>query len=341
MGTVWYVLVAFMLTTYAVLDGFDLGAGALHFLLGRSDGEKRTLLAAVGPVWDGNEVWLIAAGGTLYFTFPAAYAAGFSGFYLPLNIALWLLILRGCGIEFRSHIEHPLWHAFFDFIYSVGSLLLALVFGLALGNILRGVPLKGDGFFFEPLWTTFTVTPEAGILDWFTLLSGLLTLFTLAAHGANYIAVKTAGDLNARARHISTHLWWGVTSLTITTLIAAIIVRPSLTENYKTHPLGLVFPAAVILSLAAMAAFRARNRDLPTFLSSAAFILSMLGGAAFALHPYLLPACSDPKFGISIHNAAVNAYGQRVGLSWWLLGMALALSYFALVYHHFRGKVQV
>src|ERR1700736_5699994 len=153
MGTVWFCLIAVMIATYVLLDGFDLGAGAIHLLVAKTDDERRQVLAAIGPVWDGNEVWLIAAGGTLYFAFPRLYASSFSGFYLPLTIILWLLILRGVGIEFRAHIENRVWQEFFDVIFSIFSILLAVFFGAAWGNVVRGVPLDSTGYFFEPLWT--------------------------------------------------------------------------------------------------------------------------------------------------------------------------------------------
>ena len=147
METVWFVLVAFMLTAYVVLDGFDLGAGIMHLFVTRTDEERRLVLRAIGPVWDGNEVWLIAGGGTLFFAFPLLYASSFSGFYLPLNMVLWLLILRGVGIEFRMHLDNPVWRDFFDGLFAIGSLLLTVFFGAALGNVIRGVPLRPDHYF--------------------------------------------------------------------------------------------------------------------------------------------------------------------------------------------------
>ena len=155
MGTIWFSLVALMLAGYVVLDGFDLGAGALHLIAARTDAERRAVLESIGPVWDGNEVWLLAAGGTLFYAFPLLYASSFSGFYLALNIVLWLLVFRALGIEFRMHLAHPLWCAFFDAAFSAASILLIVFFGAALGNVLRGVPLGGDHYFFAPLWTDF------------------------------------------------------------------------------------------------------------------------------------------------------------------------------------------
>src|SRR5437588_813541 len=207
MEMVWFTIVSLMLTTYVVLDGFDLGAGAIHLLVARTDSERRTVLAAIGPVWDGNEVWLIASGGVLVFAFPRAYSAGFSGFYLPLMIVLWLLVLRGISIEFRSHQPNPLWRSFWDGTFFVSSTLLAIVLGAALGNVIRGVPLDASGFFAGPLFTNFTPSHDPGVLDWYTCLVGLFTLAVLAGHGALYLAWKTSGAVNERARELGPQLW--------------------------------------------------------------------------------------------------------------------------------------
>src|SRR3984893_1297795 len=198
--TIWFCLVALMIAAYVILDGYDLGAGMIHLFVARSDDERRQVLRSIGPFWDGNEVWLIASGGTLYFAFPALYAASFSGFYLPLTMVLWLLILRGISIEFRSHVESPVWRPLWDTVFGGSSTMLAIFFGVALGNVVRGVPLDGSGFFFLPLWTDFTVGNNVGVLDWYTLLIAAAAFLTLAEHGALWIAFKTAGELEQRAR---------------------------------------------------------------------------------------------------------------------------------------------
>src|SRR3979411_929838 len=164
MGTIWFCLVAIMLTEYVLLDGFDIGAGAIHLLVAKTDEERVQVLASIGPVWDGNEVWLIATGGTLYFAFPLLYASAFSGFYLPLMIVLWLLGLRGIGIELRMHIDARVGREFFDGGFAISRLLLALVFGAALGNVIGGGPIGADNSFFLPLWTDWRVGPNPGIL---------------------------------------------------------------------------------------------------------------------------------------------------------------------------------
>ena len=200
METLWFMIVAVMVAAYVVLDGFDLGAGAIYLTAARTPAERQTIMRAIGPVWDGNEVWLLAAGGTLYFAFPLLYASSFSGFYLPLMMVLWLLMLRGIGIELRAHVNNPVWRGFFEVVFSVSSILLAIFLGAALGNVVRGVPLRPDEYFFEPLWTNWRVNQGAGtpngILDWYTVLTGVIALVTLTAHGSLYIATKTEGDLN-------------------------------------------------------------------------------------------------------------------------------------------------
>src|ERR1041385_2355468 len=249
METIWFMLVAFMLVAYVVLDGFDIGAGIVYPLLSRSDDDKRLVLGTIGPVWDGNEVWLLSAGGTLYFAFPLLYASAFSGFYLPLHMVLWLLILRAIGIEFRMHLDEPVWKGFFEGIFVLASALLAIFFGAALGNVIRGVPLGPNGFFFEPLWTNWRVGSENGILDWYTVLSGVVALCALMMHGSLYVAMKTTGELNVRARRLIGRVWTVVLALTVVSLPATVFAVPKILANYSSWPIGYVIPLVVIASL--------------------------------------------------------------------------------------------
>src|SRR5437868_10006285 len=243
MQTLWFILIGFMLTIYVVLDGFDLGAGAIHLFAAKTNEERRLILQAIGPVWDGNEVWLIAAGGTLFFTFPVLYASSFSGFYLPLIIVLWLLMLRGVAIELRAHIQDPVWAAFWDGVFFLGSTLLTIFYGAALGNVIRGVPLDSKGNFFEALWTDFNpYSANPGILDWYTILIGLLAMTTLTAHGANYIAVKTTGVLNARCRLFARWFWLATIVLGVLGTIATFAMQPHVTASFFRRPWGFFFP---------------------------------------------------------------------------------------------------
>ncbi len=336
---IWFWLVAVMITAYVVLDGFDLGAGVLHLVIAKTDQERRIVIRTIGPVWDGNEVWLIAGGGTLYFAFPLLYASGFSGFYLPLMIVLWLLILRGLGVELRTHLEGTVWRGFFDGCFAFSSLLLAIFFGAALGNVVRGVPLQKDGFFFLPLWTNWRPGPEPGILDWYTVITGVVALVALTIHGAHYVAVKTSGDLNLRARRVAAVLWPVLLLLTLVSLWATLLIRPELLTNYRRLPILFLIPLAVALSLMAMFLHRSRGQDRGAFLSSCAYLVFMLVGAAAALYPNLLLATTDPALNITIYNAAAGSYSLSYGLIWWSFGMALAIGYFVFIYRMFRGKV--
>jgi cytochrome d ubiquinol oxidase subunit II len=341
MPTVWYILLAFMLTAYVVLDGFDLGAGVLHLLIARTNDERRLLLRTIGPVWDGNEVWLLAAGGTLFFAFPLLYASSFSGFYLPLMIVLWLLVLRAIGIEFRVHLASPVWRGFFDGAFVFSSVLLTIFFGAALGNVIRGVPLAADGTFFAPLWTNWRVGPQPGILDWYTVIAALVALVALTLHGAHYVAMKTDDPLSSRARRLAAYLWPLLLLLTFASLIATMAIRPELTANYRRHPVALVIPVIVFASLAAMLAYRTRGRDRAAFLSSSAYLIAMLAGAAVALYPNVLPASGDPRYNLTIYNAATGQYSLSLGLWWWIPGMGIAIAYFVFIYRTFAGKVRL
>ncbi|HEY6306944.1 MAG TPA: cytochrome d ubiquinol oxidase subunit II [Candidatus Angelobacter sp.] len=336
---VWFWLVAIMITAYVVLDGFDLGAGVLHLLIAKTDRERRTVIRTIGPVWDGNEVWLIAGGGTLFFAFPLLYASGFSGFYLPLMIVLWLLILRGVGVELRLHLESVVWRGFFDGCFALSSSLLAVFFGAALGNVVRGVPLGKDGYFFLPLWTDWNVGPHPGILDWYTVIAGMVALVALTVHGAHYVALKTAGELNLRARRMAGVLWPALVLLTLVSLWATLSIRPELLENYRRTPVLFIIPVAVAASLATMLLHRRRGDDKAAFLSSAAYLIFMLVGAAAAVYPNLLTSTTDPALNITIYNAATGSYALSVGLIFWSFGMALALAYNIFIYRMFRGKV--
>lgn len=354
METVWFCLTAFMLVGYVVLDGFDLGAGMLHFLAGHDESERRAVLRSVGPVWDGNEVWLIAAGGTLYFAFPALYASSFSGFYLPLTMVLWLLILRGTAVEFRSHLDHPAWTPFWDVVFTGASLLLALFFGVALGNVVRGVPLNAEGWFFEPLWTNWRVGPDPGILDWYTLLVGLLAVAALAMHGGLWLGLKTRGGLRRRARRWARRAWGATLALTVAVTAATFIVQPRVPASLGERPWGWILPLAALVGLGVARVGLGPEpgpsssptpapddaRDRRAFLGSGLYLAAMLGSAALGLHPYVLPAVGDPSLGLTVTGTAAPEYGLRIGLFWWIPGMALVVLYFVRLYRTFAGRVE-
>ncbi|HWR35323.1 MAG TPA: cytochrome d ubiquinol oxidase subunit II [Clostridia bacterium] len=341
METTWFALVALMLTAYVVLDGFDIGAGILHLYVARTDAERRLVLRTIGPVWDGNEVWLLAAGGTLYFAFPLLYASSFSGFYLPLTIVLWLLVLRAIGIEFRMHLDMAVWRSLFDGLFAFSSILLAIFFGAALGNVVRGVPLGANGYFFEPLWTNWRVGPEPGILDWYTVLTGVVALVSLSIHGAHYVALKTEGAVSRRCMRVARLLWPALVGITIISLIATVYIHPTVLSNYRQHPASLLIPLLVIAALAWMPLALRRGDLKAAFLATSVYLVAMLVGAAVALYPTLLPASTNPAHTLTIYNTATGHYSLRLGLIWWSFGMLIAIGYFVFVYRMFRGKVAI
>jgi cytochrome bd ubiquinol oxidase subunit II len=341
MGLLWFWLVAVMIVGYVVLDGFDLGVGVLHLFLPRNDLERRTMLASIGPVWDGNEVWLLAGGGTLYFAFPLLYASAFSGFYLPLMIVLWLLILRGISLELRNHIEVGVWRALLDGLFGIASALLTIFYGAALANVLRGVPLSPNGYFFLPLWTNWRPGVAPGILDWYTVIGGLVALAALTLHGALWLAIKASGDLEQRARRIVPPLLAVVVVLTLVSLVATIAVRPASLDNYFRYPLTFVVPAGVIACLAALWLFNRNAQPVKAFLASCGYLFFMLAGACWGVYPVLLPATTGAGNDITLSRAISGHHTLAVGLAWWAFGMTLALGYFVLVYSRFRGKVDL
>ncbi len=330
METLWFCLVAVMIAAYVVLDGFDLGVGIIYMFIARNDAERRTVLKSIGPFWDGNEVWLLAAGGTLYFAFPVLYASSFSGFYLPLMMVLWLLILRGLSLEMRSHVDVDLWKQFADAVFSFSSGLLAIFFGAALGNVIRGVPLKADGYFFLPLWTNFTPQQDAGILDWYTVPIGLAAFATLMLHGSLWVAYKTEGEVQIRARAMADRVRWFVVILVIVVLGLSALVQPRAARGAWLLPL-----AAVAIGIAGWG-----SKDRTRFFASCGFIVAMLVGAVLGVYPYVLPSNGDPQFGLTIYNASAAPYGLSIGLRWFIPGIILAAGYFFYVYRHFAGKVR-
>lgn len=340
METVWYVLLWFMLTVYVVLDGFDFGAGIVHLAVAKENSERRTVLSAIGPLWDGNEVWLVAFGGVLLFSFPRGYAAGFSGFYLPLMLVLWLLIMRGLSIELRSHIDNKLWSAFWDTSFMVASGLLAFVFGVALGNLVRGVPLDDSGHFSLSFFEDFRTVGELGTLDWYTMLVGLFAVVVLGAHGALYLVWKTGGLVAARSRRMAYQFWGMVVPLLVLTTIATGYVWGDLFRNLLARGWTWMFPPLIVGSLIGVFIGLYKRLELPTFLASSLFIASLLGATAAGLYPNLLRSTHAPDFSVTVHNGANTRHGLIIGIVFWVPAILLAIAYFAFLFHSFRGKVE-
>lgn len=338
MGFLWFWLVAVMIVGYVVLDGFDLGVGVLHLFLTKTEAERQAALRSIGPVWDGNEVWLLAGGGTLYFAFPLLYASAFSGFYLPLMIVLWLLVLRGVSLELRNHIDVGVWTALLDGVFGFSSTLLTIFFGAALANVLRGVPLQADGYFFLPLWTNWQPGPHPGILDWYTVIGGLVALVALTLHGALWLTIKVSGELEQRARKIVMPLWFAQVALTVASLAATIVVRPEMLHNYAAYPFTYIVPVGVVAALACVWLWNRKAKPVKAFLASSLYLFFMLAGACWGVYPTLLPATTGVDRDITLSRAISGPHTLAVGLVWWAFGMALALGYIVFVYSRFKGK---
>jgi cytochrome d ubiquinol oxidase subunit II len=256
-------------------------------------------------------------------------------------IVLWLLILRGIAVEFRAHLTSAIWLNFWDVVFAGASLLLAVFYGAALGNVVRGVPLNDQGYFFEALWTNFRLGPNTGILDWYTIIVGVAALVTLMLHGALWVAVKTEGPVHDRSSGLARRTWWIVLVLTIVLTGITFKVQPEVPANLTTHPWGYVFPALALSGLAGMAWFMRKHDDLKSFLASCAYILGMLTSVVFGLYPLVLPASTNPAYSLTVDNAKAGDYGLRIGLAWWIIGMILVTCYTIYVYRSFAGKVRI
>ena len=340
METVWFWLLAWMFGTYVVLDGFDFGVGILHLFVARNEAERKQVIRSIGPVWDGNEVWLIAAGGTMFFAFPKLFAISFSGFYLALMMVLWLLMFRALGIELRHQLTDRVWTQFWDVAFAVASLLLSVCFGAALGNVVRGVPFNADGTFFAPLWTDFRVGQQTGILDWYTVLVAVTAVLALAHHGALWLNARTDEAVEERAGRLAGRIWPLVVLLSIVTTVATVYVQPNVTESLAARPWAVVFVGLAVAGLVGAHVLRRRGRGLQAFLSSAAYLYGMVALAAIGIYPYVLPG-RDPALGLTAQAAAAAETGLVMAMYWWIPGMLLACGYFVYLYWTMPAKFSV
>ena len=325
----WFLLVGVLLTGYALLDGFDLGVGTLY-LLGKGDVERRTLLNSIGPVWDGNEVWLVVGGGALFAAFPQVYATVFSGFYLPFMLLLFALIFRAVAIEFRSKHESLVWRRNWDVSFSVASILIALLAGVALGNMVVGIPIDKDGLYQGGFFNLLYPYP---------LLVGITTVALFAMHGAIYTVLKTEGELQERAR-----IWvnWTIgifIGCYAVTTAATLIFVPQMRENFYAYPVLVVVPIVNLLSVLNIPRESYHKRELLAFAFSCLIIACLLGLFGIGLFPNIVTSSLDSAFNLTLHNAASSPASQTIMFTIALLGMPFVLAYTAAVYWVFRGKV--
>ena len=340
MELLWFALASGMVALYVVMDGFDFGAGALHLWVARSDRERRQVLAAIGPYWDGNEVWLIATGGLLYVAFPKALGSALSGFYLAMMLVLWTLILRGLAIEFRGHLESPLWRQAGDVVFSAASTALVIVLGAAIGNLVRGMPIDRDGWFALTLFTDFGTSGEIGILDWYTVLVGVFTLAALSAHGAAYLAYKTSGPVQERARRFGRPLAAAVAGLFAVVTVATTFVTPGFLGAVPSRPAAWLAALVAAGGLVLLNLELRTGRDGRAFVGSTLFLGGLLAATAAAMYPVLLRARNDPALSLTAPGTASAESSLRIALTWWSIAFPLAVAYFVVVWLLHRGKVQ-
>ena len=325
----WFFTMGVLLAGYAILDGFDLGVGILH-PFARGDEERRILMNAIGPIWDGNEVWLVTFGGALFAAFPIAYAAAFSGFYLAFMLLLFALIFRAVSLEFRSKRSSPRWRAAWDWAFFAASLAASLLFGVAVGNAMQGVPLGPEGAFGGGLLPLLRPYP---------ILVGTLVVATFAMHGSIYLYLKTEGELQTR---IHGWMWraFGVFLVTyMLTTIFTLAQVPHATDNFRQLPLAWAVVVLNVLAIANVPRAIHRGKPFAAFVSSAAAIAALAFLFGMALFPHMLVSSIDPSYSLTIYNAASSEKTLRIMRLIAFLGMPFVLGYTALIYWVFRGKV--
>lgn len=341
MVAAWYAIVSFMLITYVVLDGRNWGAGMLHRLVARTPEERRQVVAAIGPLWSWHEVWLVAFGGTLVAVFPRLMASAFAGYYLALFLILWALILRGIALEVGGHIEDRLWQGFWDVVLVFASVLLAVLFGAAAGNVARGVPLDARGEFAMVFFTDFGVRGQVGLLDWYTLSVAAFAVVVLAAHGATYLTLRTEGPVHDRSARYAARLWMAAAPLLVVVSIESWVVRPELAPRALANPLCWLGAAAVAAATMTLASGILRRRELHAFVGSNGLLMALLATGGAAIFPVMLHSTLAPEHALTAYDVAAGPTSLRLACLWWPVGFVLAGVYFVLISRRYAGKVSV
>lgn len=328
LNTIWFLLIGILITGYAILDGFDLGIGSLYYVLGKNQEEKNQLIGSIGPFWDGNEVWLLTGGGALFAAFPIVYASVFSGFYLAMMLVLFGLILRAVSIEFRNKFDEPVWQRRLDFTFFLGSLLPALLFGVAVGNVAKGLPLDSN--------QNFTGT-FLSLLNPYSLLIGVIGLSAFLMQGATFAMMKTDGTVLKRAKAIFNRIWLSTAILFAAGSLYTYQVAPNLFSNYFNYPILYFVPLLVAIGLALAQVAVARSRYGTAFLGSSLVIAGMILTLAAGMFPNWVPAVK-PEFSLTIYNAASSPLTLKTMLIIALMGIPVVLFYTVYVYRVFKGK---
>ncbi len=346
----WFIIIAIVLAVFFILDGYDFGAGIIHLFFAKTEKDKEVIAKSAGLFWDSNEVWLVAGGGMLFMAFPTFYASVFSGFYLPLIIVLWLIVFRAIGLEFRSQFHYQMWKDIWDKAFGISSLLLALFFGIALGNIVRGVNLGGlengvyayeKHFFFLPLWdSSFSPLSETpGVIDWFTVIIGLISVVTLAIHGANWIILKTNSSINDKLKNVIFNLNVVLLLFTILSLIIWQRINPGALDNFIDKPFLILFPVIYFIGLAGLFFIRSFKKEIYGFIFSTLLVLGGITSSLASMFPVLLPSVNNPEDDLTIYNMAAHEYGLSVAMGWGIAGFILLFVYMIIQKRMMGGKI--
>ncbi|MEN6390140.1 MAG: cytochrome d ubiquinol oxidase subunit II [Syntrophomonas sp.] len=331
LNVIWFLLIGVLIGGYAILDGFDLGVGSLFPFLSKTEEEKQTLLGAVGPFWDGNEVWLLTGAGALFAAFPLVYATVFSGFYLAMMLVLFALILRVAAIEFRNQVENPAWRGRLDLLFFLGSFVPALLFGVAMGNIARGLPLNGahvyTGGFFD-------------LLNPYALLLGLLGLSAFLLQGSSYVLLKTDGEIQTRSKKALILIWAAAVVLYILATLYTYISVPALFANYRQYVWMYAAPLLTVAGLAFIPFLLKLSRHGLLFIASSLNMTGLIATLGLGMFPNLVPALETSN-SLTIYNAASSSLTLKAMLIIALIGVPIVLLYTIYVYRVFRGKVDI
>jgi len=329
---VWFIILNVLLIGYAILDGFDLGVGILHPFVAKTDRERRLVMNSIGPLWDGNEVWLVTFGGALFAMFPNAYASIFSAFYLPFVLLLFALIFRAVSLEFRSKRASTFWRNFWDLLFFIGSTLATFLFGVAVGATMQGLALSELGDYQGTM---------LDLLSGFSVSVGLFTVALFAMHGAIYLYLKTEGELQQRLFSWMKGTYYLFLILFIFVTLWSVFLIPASTQHFDDYPILWLVPLINVLAIANIPRAIAKQQPFYAFLNSCFTITALVFLFSVALFPNLLPASNDPALSITIFNAASSTLTQKIGLIIVALGMPMVISYTILIYWTFRGKVEL
>ena len=350
MEVLWFVIIAFVLIVFFLLDGYDFGAGIIHLFFAKSESDKITIAKSAGLFWDANEVWLVAAGGMIFMAFPTYYASVFSGFYLPLMIVLWLIIFRAIGLELRHQFPFQLWKDLWDKAFGISSFLLALFFGIALANVVRGVNLGGveNGlaeyeaqYFFLPLWNS-SFSPlgtHPGVIDWFTIIIGVIAVLSLSIHGANWIIFKTRSSINQRLRSVIFIASILQLAMTFLSLILWNKIHTTAFENFIKIPLFIVFPLLYIGGLAGSLMIKKLKSEGSGLFFSSFIIIGGITSSLASMFPVILPSTNELNESLTIYNTSASEYGLSIATQWAIVGFLLVLVYLRVQTKLLSGKI--